>query len=63
LWRHLYCGEPWVETEMLRNCIAKMANGSGHSIAEVKSEIENSNPKNRLVQASDISELVSYSVF
>ncbi len=50
----------WVETEMLRNSIAKMANSSGRSTAQVKSEIETSNPQNRLVQASEISELVSF---
>ena len=50
----------WVETEMLRNSIAKMANSSGRSNEQVKSEIESSNPQNRLVQTSEIAELVSF---
>ena len=50
----------WVETEMLRNSIAKMADSSGQSNEQVRSEIESSNPQNRLVQTSEISELVSF---
>jgi len=50
----------WVETEMLKNSIATMANSSDRTVAEVKAEIETANPQNRLVQTSEIAELVSF---
>ena len=50
----------WVETEMLRNSIALMADRSGLSLEAQRAEIAASNPQNRLVQAEEIAELVSF---
>ena len=50
----------WVETEMLRNSIDMMAKRSGRTIAAEKAEIATANPQNRIVQANEIAELVSF---
>ncbi|HAA36816.1 MAG TPA: 3-oxoacyl-ACP reductase, partial [Gammaproteobacteria bacterium] len=50
----------WVETEMLRNSIALMADRSGLSLEAQRAEIAASNPQNRLVQSEEIAELVSF---
>ncbi|MBX2867330.1 MAG: SDR family oxidoreductase [Acidiferrobacterales bacterium] len=50
----------WVETEMLRSSIEKMAKRSGQTIAEQRAEIASANPQNRLVQPEEIAELVSF---
>ena len=50
----------WVETEMLKNSMATMADSSGRTIEAVKAEIKTSNPQNRLVQPAEIAELVSF---
>ena len=50
----------WVETEMLRGSIEKMAKRSGRTIAVQKQAIASENPQNRLVQPSEIAELVSF---
>ena len=50
----------WVETEMLRNSIEKMAGRSGQTLDAQRAEITASNPQNRLVQPQEIAELVSF---
>ncbi len=50
----------WVETEMLRSSMQKMAARSGRTVGEEKKDIEAANPQNRLVQPSEIAELVSF---
>lgn len=50
----------WVETEMLRNSIDKMAKRSGRSIEEERAAIASANPQDRLVQPAEIAELVSF---
>ena len=50
----------WVETEMLRGSIERMAKRSGRTTAEEKQSIATANPQNRLVQTSEIAELVSF---
>ena len=50
----------WVETEMLRGSIERMAKRSGHTTAEEKQSIATANPQNRLIQTSEIAELVSF---
>lgn len=50
----------WVETEMLRESIKKMAERTGLTQAEQKQVIASSNPQNRIVQTSEIAELVSF---
>lgn len=50
----------WVETEMLRGSIEKMARRSGRTAAEEKQNIAAANPQNRLVQPSEVAELVSF---
>ncbi len=50
----------WVETEMLRNSMAAMALASGRTINEEIKATEMANPQNRLVQASEIAQLVSF---
>jgi len=50
----------WVETEMLRNSIERMAGRSGQTLDAQRAEITASNPQNRLVQPQEIAELVSF---
>lgn len=50
----------WVETEMLREMTAKMAQQKGHSIAFEIAEIARANPQNRLVQPQEIAALVAF---
>ena len=50
----------WVETDMLRNSIEKMASRSGQTLDAQRAEITASNPQNRLVQPQEIAELVSF---
>jgi len=50
----------WVETEMLRSSIEKMAKRSGRTIAAESEDIAKANPQNRLVQPTEIAELVSF---
>jgi NAD(P)-dependent dehydrogenase (short-subunit alcohol dehydrogenase family) len=50
----------WVETEMLRNSVEKMASRSGQTLDAQRAEITASNPQNRLVQPQEIAELVSF---
>tara|TARA_B100001142_G_scaffold221193_1_gene219381 strand:+ start:1215 stop:1985 length:771 start_codon:yes stop_codon:yes gene_type:complete len=50
----------WVETEMLRKSIEKMAGRSGQTLDAQRAEITASNPQNRLVQPQEIAELVSF---
>ena len=50
----------WVETEMLHGSIEKMAKRSGRTIADERQTIAKANPQHRLVQPSEIAELVSF---
>ncbi len=50
----------WVETEMLRSSMGKMAKRSGRSAAEESQAVASANPQNRLVQPVEIAELVSF---
>jgi len=50
----------WVETEMLSNTIAVMAQSSGRTAEKEKMDIETANPQNRLVQTSEIAQVVSF---
>ncbi len=50
----------WVETQMLRESIEKMAKRSGRTIEDQRQTIANANPQHRLVQPSEIAELVSF---
>jgi NAD(P)-dependent dehydrogenase (short-subunit alcohol dehydrogenase family) len=50
----------WVETDMLRNSVEKMTKRSGRTFSEVKADIASANPQNRLVQPTEIAELVSF---
>ena len=50
----------WVETEMLRKSMSVMAKNSGRSVEEERKDIEAANPQNRLVQSSEIAEMVSF---
>ena len=50
----------WVETEMLRGSIEKMAKRTGRTIADQRQTIAKANPQHRLVQPSEIAELVSF---
>lgn len=55
------CVSPtWVETEMLRDSAAKMAAKAGRTQAEEIAELAKANPQNRLVQPSEIAEMVSF---
>lgn len=50
----------WVETEMLRNSIEAMALSSGRTVQQEQKAIEAANPQNRLVQAGEIAQMVSF---
>jgi len=50
----------WVETEMLNSTMAAMARSSGRTAEEEKIDIETANPQNRLVQTSEIAQVVSF---
>ena len=50
----------WVETEMLRKSLSVMAKNSGRTIEQERKSIEAANPQNRLVQSSEIAEMVSF---
>ena len=50
----------WVETEMLRASAAKMADRAGTTAAVEIAGLAAANPQNRLVQPSEIAELVSF---
>lgn len=50
----------WVETEMLRQSAATMATRSGRSVADEIAEMARSNPQHRLVQPSEVAEMVSF---
>lgn len=50
----------WIETEMLRSSIKKMALRSGRSEAEEKTAIASANPQKRLIQTNEVAELVSF---
>jgi len=50
----------WVETEMLKSSIETMAKNSGRRIEEEIEAIKTANPQNRLVQTSEVAELVSF---
>lgn len=50
----------WVETEMLRNSVEKMARRSGRTVEQEKAMLTSSNPQNRLVQPTEVAELVSF---
>lgn len=50
----------WVETEMLNQSVAKMANRSGRTAAQEKTALASGNPQNRLVQSTEVAETVSF---
>lgn len=50
----------WVETEMLRESAAIMAQRSGRDVAAEIDEIARANPQNRLVQPEEIAALVAF---
>lgn len=50
----------WVETDMLRQSARLQAERAGHSYGDEIAALAASNPQNRLVQASEIAELVSF---
>ena len=50
----------WVETEMLKSSVEKMAKRSGRTIEEEREAVASANPQNRLVQPREIAELVSF---
>jgi len=50
----------WVETDMLLHSMEEMARRSGKTPEEEKKNTAAANPQNRLVQASEIAELVSF---
>ncbi|MEL7258490.1 MAG: SDR family oxidoreductase [Pseudomonadota bacterium] len=50
----------WVETDMLQGSAAKVAEAEGRDAVDVIAEIAQANPQKRLVQPSDIADLVAF---